>query len=43
MKYGESDVDDKSVYKVYIWVLLGIIFGKEKEALNILIYHECYL
>ncbi len=24
---------DKLVYKVYIWVLFGIIFGIEKEAL----------
>ncbi len=28
--------NDKLVYNVYIWVLFGIIFGKEKEALSIL-------
>ncbi len=26
---------DKLIYKVYIWVLFGIILGKEKEALSI--------
>ncbi len=26
--------NDKLVYNVYIWVLFGIIFGKEKEALK---------
>ncbi len=25
---------DKLVYNVYIWVLFGIIFGKEKETLK---------
>ncbi len=33
MKHGESYVDDKLVYKLYIWVFFEIIFGKEKEAL----------
>ncbi len=26
--------NDKLVYKVYIWVVFGIIFGKEKEDLK---------
>ncbi len=35
MKHGESDVEQQvSMQGIYIWVLLGIIFGKEKEALN---------
>ncbi len=26
--------NDKLLYNVYIWVLFGIIFGKENEAVN---------
>ncbi len=29
---------DKLVYKVYIWVLFGIIFGKEKEAFKMYLW-----
>ncbi len=39
MTHRESDLEWQIVYKVYIWVLFRIIFGKEKEALVYLMYN----
>ncbi len=37
MKYGKNDIEwQTSIYKVWVWVIFGIIWGKEKEALRFL-------
>ncbi len=38
MKYNKNDVEWNIGKKVCIWMFLGIIFEKEKEALTSILY-----
>ncbi len=39
MKYGKNDIELQLVYNVWVSVIFGIIWGKEKEADDILQWH----